>query len=58
MPDITMCSSLTCPSRQQCYRHEAKPNPYGQSYCDFDAIRGEAKKCDRFMQVKQEVDAA
>lgn len=40
MPDITMCSGekvsgcaiLSCPMKDTCYRHTAKPNEYRQSY--------------------------
>ena len=35
MIDITMCCSKDCPRKSTCYRHEAKPNPYWQSYSDF-----------------------
>ena len=35
MPDITMCNNDTCPLRKDCYRHEAEPNPYRQSYTMF-----------------------
>ncbi len=35
MPDITMCDSEECPSRKDCYRHEAKPSPMRQAYADF-----------------------
>ena len=34
MPDITMCNSLTCNKRFECYRFLAKPNRI-QSYSDF-----------------------
>lgn len=32
MPDISMCSTRTCPLRQTCYRFTATPKEYGQSY--------------------------
>jgi hypothetical protein len=48
MPDISMCSSTTCPSRKKCYRHKADPNPLCQSYADFDNTRGDKKKCEYF----------
>lgn len=34
MPDICMCSTVSCPSRQDCYRHVAKPSIY-QAWADF-----------------------
>jgi hypothetical protein len=35
MPDIAMCMNHSCPKSKECYRHEAKPNVYRQSYADF-----------------------
>jgi len=32
MPDITMCKDNSCPMKDNCYRHTAKPNPRRQSY--------------------------
>ena len=32
MPDITMCKDDECPSRKDCYRFMAEPNPRRQSY--------------------------
>ena len=36
MPDISMCMNVTCPSKNICYRFMAKPNPYWQSYCNYE----------------------
>lgn len=33
--DITMCFSNDCPIQNTCYRHEAKQDPYWQSYSDI-----------------------
>lgn len=30
--DITMCEGKGCPIAYKCFRHNAKANPYGQSY--------------------------
>lgn len=38
MPDITMCANDECPLASQCYRHEAEPNEYKQSYAVFEPI--------------------
>lgn len=35
MPDITLCSSLHCPVKNDCFRATAKPNSARQSYCNF-----------------------
>lgn len=32
MSDITMCEGTGCPFRDSCYRYNAEPNPYRQSY--------------------------
>lgn len=32
MPDITMCSGLGCPLKENCYRHTATPSEFRQSY--------------------------
>jgi hypothetical protein len=39
MSDIMMCTSITCENRMNCRRSPdsgTKPNPYRQSWCDFD----------------------
>ena len=36
MPDMTLCSSLHCPIKGDCFRAIAKPNPVRQSYCNFE----------------------
>ena len=50
MPDISMCSSTTCPKKNECYRHEATPDEY-QCYSDFKEYEGE--NCRYFMKLKQ-----
>lgn len=32
MADITMCVQKNCPKFSECYRAQAKPNEYRQSY--------------------------
>ncbi len=32
MPDITMCEDKKCFNYTRCYRAQAEPNPYWQSY--------------------------
>ena len=36
MPDMTLCSSLHCPVKGDCFRATAKPNPVKQSYYNFE----------------------
>ena len=36
MPDIVMCSQDKCKRKDTCYRYIATPDPYGQSYAQFD----------------------
>jgi len=49
MPDITMCSSETCPLKTTCYRNPAsgtKPSEYRQSW--FLNKTTEGKDCDSY----------
>lgn len=50
MPDISMCSNQSCPSRLECYRFVARPNPYRQSF--FVGLEPDEKtgKCEHFWQ--------
>lgn len=36
IPDMTLCSSLHCPVKGDCFRAIAKPNPVRQSYYNFE----------------------
>ncbi len=36
MPDIAMCTNEKCPFFNDCYRAQAKPDPYRQSYMNFE----------------------
>lgn len=50
MPDISMCPSVDCPSRSNCYRHTdsgTKPNEYRQTYTVFE-WNLDAGKCDDY----------
>ena len=46
MPDISMCSNAKCDKKNKCYRYMAIPNPFRQSYADFDE-----KDCGYFMPI-------
>ena len=51
MPDITMCSDHNCPQKEDCYRYNAKPSEYSQSY--FVGSPRENNKCDYFWEMKK-----
>ena len=36
MSDMTLCSSLHCPVKGDCFRATAKPSPVRQSYYNFE----------------------
>jgi hypothetical protein len=48
MPDITMCNNDECPRAKECYRHEATPSPYAQTYTRFIHNRN---GCSAFMEI-------
>lgn len=35
MPDITMCKNYNCPAQDTCWRLNAPPNKFRQSYASF-----------------------
>ena len=37
MVDIAMCQNEVCAKKLECYRYLAVPDPYRQSYAQFDA---------------------
>ena len=48
MPDISMCSNQFCPLKEKCYRFNAKPNEFRQSYGMFEFKDG---VCDYFWDI-------
>ena len=50
MPDISLCKNDKCPSKNECYRFRAVPNPERQAYGSFNLNEGK-KKCDYFMSI-------
>ena len=48
MSDITMCLNKECSLKDNCYRFNAKPNPYRQSYGSFKPV---GDKCDGLWRV-------
>lgn len=51
MSDISMCLNPSCPSRHTCYRHEATPGEFRQSYGEFKVEAG-AGRCDMYVPVE------
>jgi len=52
MPDISMCSSNTCPLKESCYRFTATPNHHWQSYASF-SYDEETKDCKHYWNNKE-----
>lgn len=50
MPDISMCNNSKCRKFKECYRAQAKPNEFWQSY---DAFKEDTDKelCLGFMKI-------
>jgi len=57
MPDISMCSSNTCPLKESCYRFTATPSPFRQSYGGFkyDEVTKECKHYWNDVEYKREI---
>ena len=51
MCDISMCSNGFCPLKEECYRFNAKPNEFRQSYGQFEFRDG---NCDHFWEMKHQ----
>ena len=51
MPDIAMCSGLDCPVKNDCYRHTAEFNEYGQSYFQTPPLKDDGT-CNYFWDNK------
>jgi len=48
MPDISLCTNATCPSKDKCYRFTAKPNEFRQAYANFSP-EGDEVNCSYFI---------
>jgi len=51
MPDITLCVSKTCLRKEGCYRHNAIPFKYRQSYAEFQEDQN--GECEYFIPCKK-----
>jgi hypothetical protein len=59
MPELAMCPKKNndCPSKNECYRHEAEPSFKSQQYLDFNKSRT-GNSCTDFLQNLKIVRAA
>jgi hypothetical protein len=51
MADISMCTGLNCPLKENCYRHKATPGIW-QSYFTIPPYIKELEECDSFWEMK------
>lgn len=51
MSDITKCTNEECPLRHKCYRAQAKPHEYRQSYAMFEI--DENDKCEHYWPMEE-----
>lgn len=56
MPDITMCTNENCSIKHKCYRHEAIPSEYNQSYMKFQ-FNEEDNTCSSFKEINGRLTA-
>lgn len=52
MPDIIMCTNIECPLKNDCYRFNAIPNGFRQSYDQFEPILNDELKveCEHYIE--------
>ena len=50
MPDISMCKGGKCPQKKDCYRHNAKPSEFRQSFFVTPPYNWETKSCTEFWE--------
>jgi len=50
MPDISMCSNVTCILKEKCYRYRAVPSQFRQSYGSFKPDKND--KCEYFTKLQ------
>jgi len=53
MADITMCGTLTCHLKENCYRYLAPANEYRQSYFAIPPIDPETLECEYFWNYEE-----
>lgn len=50
--DMTLCSSKFCPMRESCFRAQARPNPFRQSYSNFEYVCHEQSGFCNFIRIE------
>lgn len=51
--DITKCTGIDCPYKENCYRYTVPPDRL-QSYSDFAALLKDEEKCEHFIDNRKE----
>ncbi len=51
MPDITMCEDRDCPKRKECYRFNAKPSEFRQSWFTESPRKKDSLECRMFWEI-------
>jgi hypothetical protein len=51
MADITMCMGVDCFFRKTCYRYQAIPNEFWQSY--FENSPRVGNECEEYIEIKE-----
>lgn len=54
MPDIAMCKGTDCPFKDKCYRANAKPDPYWQSWFMEVPYDKNTNSCEHYWERKNE----
>ncbi len=54
-PDITMCGGEDCPLKKKCYRCQAIPTPYRQSYFTEIPYDKKINRCEYFWDNTKDV---
>jgi len=49
MVGMTMCTNNACPKFKECYRAQAEPTPFWQSWCQFEY--DEDGECEYFVEL-------
>ena len=55
MADITMCINTECPKSNSCYRVQAKPDDYLQSYSNFEYCN-KSSDFEDYIPIKKDIE--
>jgi len=55
MPDITMCSGVGCPIKDECYRHTAVANERQSFFTEppYGKLNDKERPCEFFWQIEK-----